>query len=344
MICRPRTGRILLQLWGLTLLPAASLADELIMRDGSRLLGTVVNKTANVLEFATSFAGTVMVQWDQVAELRTDRASAVLLDDEKLIEARVIRNEGDVCLVQTGLDSEPVSYPASRLAFINPEPWRLGTGFKFTGQVNFAVEYERGNTDTDEIDVDGNLLWRKRHDRFRLQGQLEHDQSQGRTTSDNWNANGKYDHFFTRKWYVGVVLLAESDDFADLNLRIGAGPGIGYQFYESKPLNLSAETGIIAVHEEYSNTSNNNYGALGWRIDFDRFLFGDALQFYHRQTGLWSLKDTSDVIWDTWTGLRFPMVLGLVASTEVNLDYDSGATEGADEWDQTYTIKLGYQW
>ncbi len=44
-------------------------------------------------------------------------------------------------------------------------------------------------------------------------------------------------------------------------------------------------------------------------------MFGEFMQFYHRQTGLWSMKDTSNVVWNTWTGLRFPLVFGLVFST-----------------------------
>jgi len=50
------------------------------------------------------------------------------------------------------------------------------------------------------------------------------------------------------------------------------------------------------------------------------------------------------VLWDTWTGLRFPLILGLIASTELKIEYDSGAAPGTDEVDTTYTLKLGYQW
>jgi putative salt-induced outer membrane protein YdiY len=324
-------------------------ADELLLRDGSRILGTVKKKEGNTLEFKTSFAGTIQVNWDQVSELRTDRPAQVLLNNDKVVSARLFKNRTDSTILQSGPDTPPESFGPAEVAFINPEPWRLGESFKFSGRVNFALESQRGNTDEDEIDIDGHLSWRRKHDRFTLRGELEHDKNDGRTTADNWELSGKYDHFVTKKWYYGAYLLSEADDFAELTLRVGAGPGVGYQFFESEELNLSTEVGLIRVYEDFQTQENDKYWAAGWMINFDKYVLPALfksyhLQLYHRNTGLWNLYSTSDVIWNTWTGLRFPLLLGLVASTEVKAEYDSGAAPDADEVDTTYTLKLGYQW
>ena len=324
-------------------------ADELLLRDGSRILGTVKKKEGNTLEFKTSFAGTIQVNWDQVSELRTDRPAQVLLNNDKVVSARLFKNRTDSTILQSGPDTPPESFGPAEVAFINPEPWRLGESFKFSGRVNFALESQRGNTDEDEIDIDGHLSWRRKHDRFTLRGELEHDKNDGRTTADNWELSGKYDYFVTRKRFYGAYLFTEADDFADLTLRVGAGPGVGYQFFESEELNLSTEVGLIRVYEDFQTQENDKYWAAGWMINFDKYVLPALfksyhLQLYHRNTGLWNLYSTSDVIWNTWTGLRFPLLLGLVASTEVKAEYDSGAAPDADEVDTTYTLKLGYQW
>ena len=324
-------------------------ADELLLRDGSRILGTVKKKEGNTLEFKTSFAGTIQVNWDQVSELRTDQPAQVLLSNDEVISARLFKNGTDSTTLQSGPDTPPHRFSPTAVAFINPEPWRLGESFKFSGRVNFALESQRGNTDEDEIDIDGLLSWRRKHDRFTLRGELEHDKNDGRTTADNWELSGKYDHFVTKKWYYGAYLFSEADDFAELTLRVGAGPGVGYQFFESEELNLSTEVGLIRVYEDFQTQENDKYWAAGWMINFDKYVLPALfksyhLQLYHRNTGLWNLYSTSDVIWNTWTGLRFPLLLGLVASTEVKAEYDSGAAPDADEVDTTYTLKLGYQW
>ena len=55
------------------LLPAQqAYADELIMKDGSRLIGEVVKRENGTLEFKTSYAGVINISWDEVAELHAD--------------------------------------------------------------------------------------------------------------------------------------------------------------------------------------------------------------------------------------------------------------------------------
>jgi putative salt-induced outer membrane protein YdiY len=228
------------------------------------------------------------------------------------------------------------------------EDWRLGKGYKLTGRANFAFESNRGNTDTDELEFDADLTYRRLKDRFVAFAELERDRDNERkkdvTTADNWKLSTRYHRFITKKWFYGGVLAADADDKADRELRLVAGPLVGYQFFESRPMNFRTELAITRVHEEFKNESDNNYTAAGWGINFDKYLFDEFMQFYHRQNGLMSFDDYSDIVWDTWTGLRFPLVYGFVASTEVQTEYDGGAAKEADDLDTTYLLKLGYAW
>jgi putative salt-induced outer membrane protein YdiY len=321
-------------------------ADELLMKDGSRLIGEVVKRENGTLEFKTSYAGVIKVKWDEVVELHADKPMQLMLDDESTRTARHIKSSEEGLILYDDIEpdlSEP-SLAQEELAYINPAPWRTGEGYKLDGQINFALSRERGNTDKDEIDVDGDLIWRFRDDRFRMFGELDRDRSNNRKTKDKWKLNNSYDHFFTKQWYAGAYLGFEHDRFADLNLRTVVGPKVGYQWFEGKAMNLSTAAGPVYVDEDFDNDSDDNYAALGWAIDFDKYLFSEFMQVYHRQTGLWSMKDTSDLVWNTWTGLRFPLIWRFVASTEMQVEYDSGAAKTADEMDTTYTLKIGYHW
>ena len=332
------------------LITATVSADELLLRDGSRILGTVGKKDNGVLEFKTSYAGTLKVKWSEIVELRTDEPVKVMLKNDDIIETTAIRNTEDVVTLQTGTqdEPEPVELAQSDIAFVNPEAWRLGEGYKFTGRANLAFESERGNSDTDELDMDFEMTYRRLKDRFVAYGELERDRDNERnkdvTTDDNWKLNGRYHRFVTDKWFWGGTLGFDADDKADRELRVVAGPLVGYQFFESRPMNLRTEVGITRVHEEYKNESDNNYTAGAWEITFDKYLFKEFMQFYHRQNGLLSFEDASDVIWNTWTGFRFPLVFGFVASTELQTEYDGGAARDADDLDTTYLLKLGYEW
>lgn len=323
----------------------AAFADELLMNDGSRLLGEVVGRENGTLVFKTSYAGKISVKWEEVSELKSDKPMVLMFRDETTTTTQHIRNDADDLIVAADASEPDQTIDQDVVEFINPEPWRTGDGYKFSGHVNFALETQRGNTDKDEIDMDGDLTWRFLHDRFIAFAELEDDRNNGKKTTEKWKANGAYNHFFTRKWYAGAALGFEHDKFADLDLRSVVGPIAGYQWFESKKMNLSTEAGPMYVDEDFIDADDDDYLAAGWGINFDRFLFGgDFVQFYHKQTGLWSLDDTSDVVWNSWTGLRFPLILGLVASTEIKVEYDGGAPDGVDDTDTTYLLKLGYQW
>ena len=320
-------------------------ADEVILKDGSRVIGKVRSKKDNTLEFKTSFAGTINIKWNKVVELKTDKPQKVLLSNYEVIPARVLLNKEETTTVKSEPGAKPQEYEKSEVAFINPESWRMGKGFKFTGNVNAAMKIERGNTDKDELDVDGQTTLRRQKHRLRFWGEAEIDRSEGDIIKRKWKANSEYNYFFENKWFVGGTLGFEHDKFADLALRTRFGPLIGYQFFESEyELNLSVALGPTRVIEIYDEAENDRYWSAGWRINFDKYLITDRLQFYHDQNGLWNQSNTSDVIWNTWTGLRFPLFAGIVASGEVKVETNLGAVEGTDKLDTTYRAKLGYQW
>jgi putative salt-induced outer membrane protein YdiY len=345
-----RAGRILRQLaqavlpaLAFSLLAQAAGADELIMRDGSRLLGEVIKRENDTLHFKTSYAGVIQVDWKAIATITAEKPMELLLTDDTVVTGTRITNNVDDLIVETS-GAAPVTLDQDAVVLLNPEPWRKGEGYKLSGRVNVALERQRGNTDTDEADVDGDLTWRRKNDRFLASGELERDKTDNELTTEKWKLEGAYNYFVTKKWYWGGSGRLEHDKFADLDLRTSVGPLVGYQWFESRKMNLSTSTGINYVNEDFINGNDDDYVALPWTINFDRYVFGEFMQFYHKQTGLWNIEATSNVVWDTWTGLRFPLILGLVASTEMKVNYDSAAAEDADEVDTTYSLKLGYQW
>jgi putative salt-induced outer membrane protein YdiY len=319
------------------------MADELIMKDGSRLMGKVLKEDGGVIDFETSYAGTIKVKWTEVSELLTDEPMTVLMKNKETREATSakITEAGVVLADETGATE---TIPPSEIAYVNPEPWRLGKGMKWSGNINVVLNYERGNSDKDEYAGDMAMKFRWRDDRIKFTGDIDREKSNDVLTDDDWRINGRYDHFATEKFFYGANLGMEHDRPADLQRRTIVGPLIGYEFYESTAMNLDVAGGPQYVNEEFYVDDNRDYLALGWAVDFDRFLIPERMQFYHRHRGLLEPGDTDNFVWDAWTGFRFPIYAGMVATTEVLVEYDGGANEGVDKTDTTYNVKLGYQW
>ena len=334
-----------LSLFAFVVLVVAPLsADELLMKDGSRLLGKVVKQEDGTLDFETTYAGTLKIKWDEVSELHADEPVRIMLDNEELYETTDITQADGAAVVTAVTDGTAVSLEPDAIAFINPEPWRYGVGHRFTGRANLALKNQRGNTVSDEIDMDGELGWRWKDDRVTVFGQLEKDKSFGTTTSQNWLLTGKYDHFQTERFYYGANTGFEHDEFADLHLRSKIGPHVGYQFFERPTLNLSTDIGVTYVDEDFIDAQDDDYMALSWLVNYDWFIVPDHIQFYHRHSGLLSMQDVGDLVINSWTGFRFPLYLGIVASIEAEINYDGGAPTDIDSKDTTYRAKLGYQW
>jgi len=338
----PVSLAVLLVLTLVAVLPV--MADELLMKDGSRLLGKVLKKEDGTLEFETSYAGVIKVNWDSVSELHAEEPVKVMLEDETTLAADSIMKTGEATVLESGTGVTSQSVAPGTVAYINPEPWRTGEGVKWTGRVNLDLDADRGNTDEDNFEADAETRFRRKHDRFTLKGQYERDSVDGTDTSRNWKQSSKYDYFLSEKLYAGALLAFEYDKFADLDLRTSVGPHVGYQFFESKELNLDTNVGVLYVDENYDEAEDIDYWSLGWQIDFDWFLLPDRVQFYHRHTGIQSVSDSSNLTIDSWTGFRFPIYKGIVASTEAEVDYDGGAPPDVDKTDTTYRVKLGYQW
>jgi len=319
-------------------------ADELTMKNGSRLVGEVVTSESGHIVFKTPFAGEIKIATENVLEVRTVKAVTLKMADgtiykDKLIVSTehgiAVRNEGET----------PIYFKAEDVALVNPEPWRLGEGYKWFGQVNAALSMERGNTDSDEYDLDFTSSWRSLDDRYILKGMFERDASSGVRDKNQWRIRGKYDRFSDQDTnnYFGGQLVFYQDEFADLKLRTTVGPYVGRNFYESSRLSLSGEVGAVYVDENFDIAEDSDFLGGNWEVSMTSDIIPKT-ELYATQIGIINFDQINGVLVDTVIGLRFPLIAGLQTAFEIKLEYDGGAVDEVDELDQTYNLKFGYTW
>jgi hypothetical protein len=315
-------------------------ADEVVLKNGSRLIGTVTAARDGVVTVETDFAGTLSIAMDQVLSVNAQNPMVVLMSDDSVItESTLVLNEEELVLGDTGQ-----VYPLEDLRVVNPDPWELGEGYRWSGLVSVALDIERGNTDTDEYDSKLESEWRSTRDRYTLKFDADVDRANSTKNADKWSLLGKYDYFLADPNYVGLVLAGEYDKFKDLNLRYLIGPYLGRQFYDEPVFTFSGELGFSYVNENFVVAEDQEYGATNWNLAASSDYLGGGSSLYFDQIGIWNLKDTSDVIINSTFGLSYPLLWQLEAAAEILLEYDSGAVPGVDELDQTYNFRLGYTW
>ncbi|MCR9105725.1 MAG: DUF481 domain-containing protein [Gammaproteobacteria bacterium] len=315
--------------------------DEIVLKDGSRVLGEVKGVRDGVVTISTEFAGDLSIPLDKVESLSAKENATLLLQDERVVEVEPLTIE-DAALVTSAADGDVIAL--DQLKVMNPAPWELGDGYNWTGLANFALKLERGNTQNDELDYKLETQWVSTRDRYSIDWRGESDETNGLRTADNWIARLKYDYFLVDPWYTGISGSAEHDEFADIDLRYVIGPHIGRKFYDRPLLSLEAEAGFAYTNEDFIVADDQEYGAATWRLKVGSNYLGGDSRLYFDQRGVWNLDQTGDIIIDSTFGLAFPLLWNIEAAAEVLWEYDSGAVENVDDLDETYSLRIGYTW
>ena len=76
-------------------------------------------------------------------------------------------------------------------------------------RINFGASFTDGNTKTENIYGDGELVARTVKNRFTLGGSYLRSESEDVTTADRILGYMKYDYFLTKKWYLYAALAGE---------------------------------------------------------------------------------------------------------------------------------------
>lgn len=319
-------------------------ADQLAMKNGSLLIGRLVSGDETHVVFETPFAGQIKIKKQNIKTIVTEGKVNVLLQDGTVYkDKRIVEQDND--LIVFSEDKSPVRFDVLDIHLINPEPWRLGEGYKWFGRASVALESERGNTDTDELDMEMESVWRSLLDRYTIRGNWEIDESNNERNKYRWLVRNKYDRFSSDDSdnYRGFQLALESDEFADLDLRTVVGPYIGRQFFERSFLTLHGEVGIVWVNESFDIAQDNEFWGANWELRLASEIL-PGLELYGEQTGVHNFERADELILNTTVGLRFPLIFGFEASAEARYEFDGGAVEDVDDTDETYNLKLGYKW
>jgi hypothetical protein len=331
----------------LVILTSASnlFADEILMKNGSRIVGNLISVEADKVVFDTPFAGTITITQDNVDRIITENPVTLMMEDGTVYRDRQIISTEKAMLVEAE-GEKPVIFDATDIKMVNPEPWKLGEGYDWSGSVWIELEYERGNSDSDEWDIKANSVWRSLVDRYTLKGDKEYEESRNVVKEDNWSLYGKYDYFLEpgSKDYRGAHISYEYDEFADIDLRSIYGVHIGRNFSDSKHFALEMEIGPAWVDEQFINAPSGSWLGVMWNVKATSDIVGFGSQIYLTHDGILNTSDLGDTILNSTIGIKFPLVGGFETAFEAEYEYDGGAVEDVDQLDQTYNIRFGYSW
>lgn len=336
----------LIALFIATVFSTTAVADVMVMKNGSRIVGTLVSGGGGVIKFDTPWGGTLEVKGENVESIETDGSSTVMMEDGTIYrDEQLYATENRLVIQREGQPER--TYDIEEIKLVNPDPWQLGEGWNFTGRTSLAFEAERGNSETDEWDANYNMEMRSLRNRFAFRGLLEFDKASGDKVTDKWEVRNKYDRFYNpddSDNYWGGKLRFEYDRFADLDLRTLVGPHIGREFFDRPILQLRGEIGIVYVDEQFDVAEDNDYygSLLEFEAESDVLGFGTTIYMFHDTT--LNFDEPDEPLSNTTLGLRMPLILGFETAFEARWEYNGSAPDDVDTTDETYSFRIGYAW
>ena len=319
-------------------------ADEVIFLNGDRLTGKIVGAAAGKLTLKTEAAGEVIIDLSKVRTFSTDEPVTVKRSgDAPPLRSRVA--PGTEGQVQTepapGAPAQPLAI--KEIAEISPAVPAWHGSLALTGLLT------TGNTETQQVGLLAALGKRWERDRLTFgasytYGRQEDPDTEDKvTTVDFGQVFGKYDHFFTRKFYGYALAKAEHDGVADLSYRFTPSLGVGYQWFESPTFNLSTEAGLVYVYEKYEDESAKDYlgPRLAYAVDWTPVT---PLKLYHTLEYLPSFDDfIDDYLLNVVAGAKLKITKAFFADFRYEYARDSTPARGREKSDSRFLLGIGWE-
>ena len=228
--------------WMLCFFAISAMADQVTLKNGDRLTGTVVKSDAKTLLIKTEFAGEVNVQWDAVSGIVSAQPLHLSLKDGQTIVGTVngAENKLEVATKETGPvtaskdavtavrnDVEQKAYDEQIERLRHPRLMDFWSGMLDTG-----LSLTRGNSDSLTYALAGKAVRATERDRITVYSNAIYTKSTlngvSATTAHAIRGGVRGDLNVSERLFVFGFTDFEYDAFQHLDLRNVVGGGLGY--------------------------------------------------------------------------------------------------------------------
>jgi putative salt-induced outer membrane protein YdiY len=325
-----------------------ALADQVKMKNGDVLTGTVTSIDGGKLVLKTVAAGDVTIDLAQVDSFATDASARVEVkkgeEATEVVEGQVAMASGGNITVQAAGGAQTVALAS--VASINKPPFKA----EWAGSIVGSTEFSRGNTYSQSTSIDLSAIRRGKDDRVTLTGWYRASRSKDVTTGDTSTTQrksgggAKYDYFLSKKVYAYGMAGAEQDAIAKIQLRYTVGAGAGWQVIEEADAKFNVEAGLNYLVEEYTDNQPNSSGAAA-RIayHYERVLTKKyEVSFFNDASAYKVLNNSNDYLVHFKAGFHENLTASFFAQEWVDFTWDSTPAVGAKRQDVIYYVGIGW--
>jgi putative salt-induced outer membrane protein YdiY len=237
-------------------------ADQITLKNGDHLSGTVVKSDGKTLVLHTDYAGDVTVQFEAITQLSTDKELHVTTADKKTVVGPVTTSEGKIEVATK--TSGTVEVPPAKVVLMRNDAEQQaydasmhpGLLHGWNGGVNVGFSLARGNSEATNLALAINAVHPTENDKttiYLTSLDTNNQLATPSTVADLITAGIRYDHNLDPRLFAFVAADFMSNALQDLDLREMYGGGLGAHVIKSDKTMLDVLAGLNYTHETYSN-------------------------------------------------------------------------------------------
>jgi putative salt-induced outer membrane protein YdiY len=296
------------------------LADQVTMKNGDRLSGSVVKYDGKNLIVKSEFAGEVTIPWDAVTSITSSDPLNVSLKDGQMVVGLVTTNDAkfavatkdtgtvvaareNVALIRS--KDEQAAYDADADHSRNPRLIDLWGGF-----VDLGYATTRGNTDTGSFTLNADAVRATPRDKieakFTMIDSSSNASGKSITTANAKRGGVEYNLNVNKRLFAFGSLNLEADEFQGLDLRFNPAGGLGFHAYKTPKTSLDLQAGV---------SEDKEYFAGGINRSFTEILLGE--DFVHKVTATTAIHEQLTVFPNMTDGGNYRINLDISAVTAI---------------------------
>jgi len=268
-----RRSLLCVLLW--VLAASAAAADQVTLKNGDRLTGTIVSGDGKTLLLKSEYAGDVTIKWDAITAIESSQNLNLTLKDGKRLSGKVSTNDGTLevapgaaapaaagsapkdTIVAVRNDAEQKSFDEQAEKMAHAKFYYFWNGMFDTG-----LALTRGNSETASYTFNANAVRQTPRDKLTLFGSYifasDDTTPPARTTANEITSGIRGDLNIGTHLFVFALANFATNELQHLDLRQVYGGGFGYHVLKTNRNTFDLFGGITYDKDEFGAYSLTN--------------------------------------------------------------------------------------
>lgn len=330
----------------LFIFPFTAQADEVVLQDGSRIIGAVVKIQDGTLTMQTAHVGKLSINMADVVGITTDAPHGVSLDTTTPQQGQLqydgVRQQFLKGENKIAEDLEPVSvlllWPADEDMPKAARQW--------TGRVQLGINGADGNSDRFSFLGLTDAKRSREQDMLLVYFQGAYAEDSGIRSRNEFKLGGRYEWSFTEKWSAYFRSEFEEDEFEALDLRTTAVLGLSRKLLEKPKQTMSMRFGLGYLREDFEVAETEEEAIFDFGYDY-ALQVREWTKITHTLTYYSALDDpVENFRLVANTGAEVPLTHTEQWKLRIGVkhEYDDDPLPTIEGLDTTYYMNLAYDW